>query len=82
MNFRNKKDLLNKSNLNAIQTLNQMNQNNINRNNNVYIMNNFINNNVNNYSRMNPIIPKGNLYQKQIINNKIINNRYSGTPNL
>lgn len=82
MNFRNKKDLLNKSNLNAIQTLNQMNQNNINRNNNVNIMNNFINNNVNNYSRMNPIIPKGNLYQKQIINNKIINNRYSGTPNL
>ena len=82
MNFRNKKDFLNKSNLNAIQTLNQMNQNNINRNNNVYIMNNFINNNVNNYSRMNPIIPKGNLYQKQIINNKIINNRYSGTPNL
>ena len=45
-------------------------------------MNNFINNNINNYSGLNPIIPKGNLYQKQIINNKIINNRYSGTPNL
>ncbi len=58
-----------------------MNQNNINRNNNVYIMNNFINNNVKNYYGMYPIIPKGNLYQNQMINNKIINNRYFGKPN-
>ena len=35
-------------------------------------MNNFINNNVNNYNCIYPIIPNGNLYQNQIINNKII----------
>ena len=71
-----------KPNILSSQTIyqfpNQLNQNN--NGNNIFIMNNYINNNVNNIIGMYQKIPNLNFpnYQNQ---NIIYNNKYSGTPN-
>ena len=81
LNNINNKSIKNKQNILSSQTIyqlqNQLNQNN--NGNNIFIMNNYINNNVNNFG-MYQKIPNLNFsnYQNQ---NVIYNNKYSGTPN-